>query len=205
MGGGVMIKPVLDACHTASVAAINFYSGCTVLGMSCWSVGKAAWRRDNLLDFRVSVPLAAGAALGGLLGKEIYCQLASLYTDAEDRRRTGTVPFFSNLGDSALHHHKGPLSRKTGPALVPLRCRWIGLGNSGFIFGDWRRSVQYGCFVLLFFHVHKDSRSEQPICYFNQSRSGDAQNNSSRGCPGHLNPHSGWDDSVRGCRQRSGR
>lgn len=83
MGGGMMIKPVLDACHTASVAAINFYSGCTVLGMSCWSVGKAAWRRDNLLDFRVSVPLAAGAALGGLLGKEIYCQLASLYTDAE--------------------------------------------------------------------------------------------------------------------------
>ncbi len=136
MGGGVMIKPVLDACHTASVAAINFYSGCTVLGMSCWSVGKAAWRRDNLLDFRVSVPLAAGAALGGLLGKEIYCQLASLYTDAEV---IGGVQalflFLVNLGDSALHHHKGPLSRKTGPALVPLRCRWIGLGNSGFIFG----------------------------------------------------------------------
>ena len=34
MGGGVMIKPVLDACHTASVAAINFYSGCTVLAKS---------------------------------------------------------------------------------------------------------------------------------------------------------------------------
>ena len=41
MGGGVIIKPVLDATGVMEVAAINFLSGCTVIGMTCWSVGKS--------------------------------------------------------------------------------------------------------------------------------------------------------------------
>ena len=41
MGGGIIIKPVLDATGVLSVAAVTFLSGCTVIAMSCWSVGKA--------------------------------------------------------------------------------------------------------------------------------------------------------------------
>ena len=35
IGGGVIIKPVLDMLGLASVATISFLSGCTVLSMSC--------------------------------------------------------------------------------------------------------------------------------------------------------------------------
>ena len=36
IGGGVIIKPVLDLLHMETVAAIQFLSGCTVLSMSAY-------------------------------------------------------------------------------------------------------------------------------------------------------------------------
>ena len=41
IGGGVIIKPVLDMLQLGSVSTINFLSGCTVLSMSLYSVSKA--------------------------------------------------------------------------------------------------------------------------------------------------------------------
>ena len=41
IGGGVVIKPVLDMLQMGNAATINFLSGCTVLSMSLYSVGKS--------------------------------------------------------------------------------------------------------------------------------------------------------------------
>ena len=38
IGGGVIIKPTLDAFGVLSVSTISFLSGCTVLAMTCYSV-----------------------------------------------------------------------------------------------------------------------------------------------------------------------
>lgn len=35
MGGGIIIKPVLDAMGVMSVSTVTFLSGCTVIAMSC--------------------------------------------------------------------------------------------------------------------------------------------------------------------------
>lgn len=40
IGGGVIIKPVLDSFGVLDVTAISFLSGCTVLSMSTYSVLK---------------------------------------------------------------------------------------------------------------------------------------------------------------------
>ena len=82
MGGGVIIKPVLDATGVMQVAAINFLSGCTVIGMTCWSVGKSMVKRDSEIDLAVSTPLAIGAAAGGLFGKQLFSLVAGLFADA---------------------------------------------------------------------------------------------------------------------------
>ena len=71
IGGGVIIKPVLDLFQMASVSTISFLSGCTVLSMSLYSVGRAAASRDSVVDFKTGTPLALGAALGGVLGKQL--------------------------------------------------------------------------------------------------------------------------------------
>lgn len=70
-GGGVIIKPVLDALHILPVSTISFLSGCTVLAMSMASLLKS---RGNGVRLRVrtTTPLALGAAVGGLLGKALF-------------------------------------------------------------------------------------------------------------------------------------
>ena len=82
MGGGVIIKPVLDALGTMSVASINFLSSCTVTGMTCWSVGKPAVSGGSEINWKLSTPLAVGAAIGGILGKEMFERVAGLFRDA---------------------------------------------------------------------------------------------------------------------------
>ena len=70
-GGGVIIKPVLDALGILPVSTISFLSGCTVLAMSGASLIKS---RGNGIPLRVrtTTPLALGAAAGGLLGKRLF-------------------------------------------------------------------------------------------------------------------------------------
>lgn len=69
IGGGVLIKPILDAFGVLSVASISFLSGCTVLSMSCYSVLKARLSKESLVDLKTGTPLAIGAAIGGVAGK----------------------------------------------------------------------------------------------------------------------------------------
>ena len=81
IGGGVIIKPVLDLLHLETVSAISFLSGCTVLSMSCYSVTRALTKGDSGVDLRVGTPLALGAALGGLAGKQLFELVCSLFAD----------------------------------------------------------------------------------------------------------------------------
>ena len=81
IGGGVVIKPVLDMLSLESVATISFLSGCTVLSMSCYSVTRALTKGDSGVDVRTGTPLAIGAALGGLAGKQLFDLLRSMFAD----------------------------------------------------------------------------------------------------------------------------
>ena len=81
IGGGVVIKPVLDMLGLETVAAISFLSGCTVLSMSCYSVTRSLAKGDSGVDLRVGTPLAVGAALGGLAGKQLFELIRSLFAD----------------------------------------------------------------------------------------------------------------------------
>lgn len=63
MGGGIIIKPVLDATGVMTVASITFLSGCTVIAMTCWSVGKTLLRRESVIDVGKTTFLAFGAAI----------------------------------------------------------------------------------------------------------------------------------------------
>lgn len=81
MGGGVIIKPAMDAAGLMSVAAVNFISGCTVVSMTCWSVGKSVVKKESQIDWAISTPLAVGAAFGGLLGKQLFSVVASLFAN----------------------------------------------------------------------------------------------------------------------------
>lgn len=88
IGGGVLIKPVLDAFGILDVATISFLSGCTVLSMSCYSVVKERINGSCLVDRKTGVPLAAGSVLGGIIGKNIFQYILE---QAESKEPVGAV------------------------------------------------------------------------------------------------------------------
>lgn len=82
IGGGVIIKPVLDAFGVLSVSTISFLSGCTVLSMSCYSVVKSKISKESSIDMKTGTPLAIGAAIGGLVGKEMFSYVSKMFENA---------------------------------------------------------------------------------------------------------------------------
>ena len=76
IGGGVIIKPVLDATGIMSVSSISFLSGCTVLAMSVVSVYKNVRAKSAKLDVKIATALAVGAAVGGVIGKMMFQSLS---------------------------------------------------------------------------------------------------------------------------------
>lgn len=81
IGGGVIIKPVLDMLHLETVTTISFLSGCTVLSMTCYSVGRSMLAGERKVALRTGTPLAIGAAIGGLLGKQLFTYIRSLFSN----------------------------------------------------------------------------------------------------------------------------
>lgn len=79
IGGGVVIKPVLDMLRMGSAATINFLSGCTVLSMSLYSVGKSLLAGDSKVEMSTGTPLALGAAIGGVVGKQMFSAVKAVF------------------------------------------------------------------------------------------------------------------------------
>ena len=71
VGGGVIIKPVLDAASGMPVATVSFLSGCTVLAMTITSMLRSHGD-DVKVEPRRGTLLAIGAAVGGVVGKELF-------------------------------------------------------------------------------------------------------------------------------------
>ena len=88
IGGGVIIKPLLDAFGIMSVSTISFLSGCTVLSMTSYSVLSARKKGSSAFEKATGLPLSIGAAAGGILGKELFDFVKSLSADPE---RVGAV------------------------------------------------------------------------------------------------------------------
>ncbi|MBR1583028.1 MAG: sulfite exporter TauE/SafE family protein [Spirochaetales bacterium] len=70
IGGGVLIKPVLDAVTSMSASQISFLSGVTVLTMTIVSLFRS--RNGEQKISGITVFLAIGAAIGGVAGKNIF-------------------------------------------------------------------------------------------------------------------------------------
>lgn len=88
IGGGVIIKPVLDAFGVLPVSTISFLSGLTVLCMSSYSVIKMRIEKSNVVKRETGLPLAIGAALGGVAGKALFVVIKASFSDPE---MVGTV------------------------------------------------------------------------------------------------------------------
>lgn len=72
VGGGVLMKPLLDITGIASVSTASFLSGVTVLAMTGYSTAKDLSSKTKDIEIRTVLPLALGAAAGGVIGKYLF-------------------------------------------------------------------------------------------------------------------------------------
>lgn len=74
IGGGVIIKPLLDAMQIMSTSQISFLSGCTVLCMSAYSVISSFKKGSGSTPIQANtvLALAVGAGVGGVAGKFLF-------------------------------------------------------------------------------------------------------------------------------------
>ncbi len=127
IGGGIIIKPVLDLSGLMPVESASFLSGCTVLAMTAFSVGRTFLEGNRAIDVVRGTPLAAGAGIGGVAGQFLFYQIAGTAsdTDALGMVQTGIL-FFVTLGTlvyTLFEHKVTTLSIESKSA-----CGLVGLG-----------------------------------------------------------------------------
>lgn len=126
IGGGVIIKPVLDALGVMSVSAVSFLSGCTVLSMTTYSVLKSKMSGESRIEKKTGFPLALGAAFGGVAGKWLFSLISSL---SPDKDKVGAVQaaclFVVTFGTLLYTLYKDKI--RTYQVTAPAVCVAIGL------------------------------------------------------------------------------
>ena len=98
IGGGVIIKPALDAFGIMEVATISFLSGCTVLSMTTYSVIKSRRSGSSAFDKKTGLPLAIGAAVGGVVGKQSNAVITTYVENSA--QVTGDETYIRNQGET---------------------------------------------------------------------------------------------------------
>lgn len=172
IGGGVIIKPVLDATGVMPVTTISFLSGCTVLSMSLISFYKniknGKQRRKGDFDVRFAGLLAFGAVLGGVSGKWAYQRVLACLPD---RSRVGAIQafilllvtlfaFFYTVFKSRIHSRTiqvRPVILLTG-ILLGLLSAFLGIGGGPinlialyYLFSmETKQAARYSLFIILF-------------------------------------------------------
>ena len=136
IGGGIIIKPAMDAAGVADVATINFLSGCTVLSMTAYSVLRSRLSGTSSLEGATDTPLAVGAAAGGLAGKELFSLVASLFAEADTAAAVqGAVLLLVTLGTLVYTLNKDRVATKHLTGMVPCAAIGFVLGTCSSFLG----------------------------------------------------------------------
>ena len=171
IGGGVLIKPLLDAFGVLSVASISFLSGCTVLSMSCYSVCKAKLSGESLVDVKTGTPLAVGAAIGGVAGKMMFQFLSNLSPDKDQVGAIqavclllitfGTLLYTIKKDKIHTHHVVNPLACILIGLVLGICSSCLGIGGGPinlvvlfyFFSMDTKTAAQNSLYIILFSQI----------------------------------------------------
>lgn len=171
IGGGVIIKPVLDAFGMLSISAISFLSGCTVLAMTCYSVIKGKICRESLLDMKLGTPLAIGAAFGGVAGKSMFQAVSSLFADKDMVGAVqaaclllitlGTLIYMVKKDKIHTHHVTHPLICVLIGLVLGILSSFLGIGGGPvnlvvlfFFFSmNTKEAAQNSLYIILFSQI----------------------------------------------------
>ena len=71
LGGGVVIKPLLDLIGKSPIDVVNFVSSCAVFAMSISSTAQHI-KAKTKINFKLIITISIGAVTGGIFGTKIF-------------------------------------------------------------------------------------------------------------------------------------
>ena len=171
IGGGVVIKPVLDMLQMGEPATINFLSGCTVLSMSLYSVSKALRAGDSKVEMSTGTPLALGAAVGGVVGKEMFSAVKAFFNGspmvggvqavALGIITLGTLLYTINKSRITTHTTSNKVACVAIGLVLGIMSSFLGIGGGpinlvvlGFFFSmDTKTAAANSLYIILFSQI----------------------------------------------------
>ena len=171
IGGGVIIKPTLDVFHLASVSTISFLSGCTVLAMSSYSVGKSFFSHDSRVNMKTGTPLAIGAAIGGVVGKNMFSGIMAMFANPNTVGSVqavclllitfGTLVYTLKKDIIKTHHVESPVACLIIGILLGVMSSFLGIGGGPinlvvlfFFFSmETKTAAQNSLYIILFSQI----------------------------------------------------
>ena len=157
IGGGVIIKPVLDMLHLETVTTISFLSACTVLSMTCYSVGRSMLAGERRVALRTGTPLAIGAAVGGLLGKQLFTNIRALFAGQDTVGAVQAVCLAAiTLGTLAYTVNKGRIHTRTVQGVPACAVIGLALGVMSSFLGIGGGPINL---VVLFYFFSMDTKT----------------------------------------------
>lgn len=155
IGGGVMIKPVLDFMGYHTVEVVGFISTCAVFAMSISSSAKHIAAKTKF-DKKVVLLVSAGSVFGGIIGNELFdFTLKKLNTDIVKGVQAVIIAAFILFVIIYVNSKNIKSFKISNPALIALTGLMLGL-MSAFL-GIGGGPINTAFLVLLFSFTLKES------------------------------------------------
>ena len=168
IGGGVVIKPVLDTLGFLNPNTINFLSGFTVLCMSAYSVitGRREPSIENTNMFLIKITI--GAVLGGIIGKGLFSIIILSFANLDNVSATqtivlfiltfGTLMYSLNKNKIKTHHIKNSLAIVMVGICLGFFSAFLGIGGgpfnliflSFFFSMEMKKAAYHSLFIIMF-------------------------------------------------------
>ena len=171
IGGGIVIKPVLDSFGIMSVSTISFLSGCTVLCMTLYSVTVNLVSKSIPIRLKTSIPVSAGAAIGGIIGMNCFHLLQDQFENTEfiggiqaiclGLLTFGTLLYTVNKKKIRTKHIDNATACVTTGLVLGIFSSFLGIGGGpfnlvvlAFLFSmETKEAAQTSLFIILFSQI----------------------------------------------------
>lgn len=136
LGGGVIIKPLLDLIGADSIDTVNFISSCAVFSMSISATIKHI-RQKTSLDFKFIIMLSIGAVLGGVGGSSLFSYMLGIFNNDILKAIQGavlgvlllTAVIYINLKNPKSLHLKSPFAVIAVGLTLGFTASFLGIGG----------------------------------------------------------------------------
>ncbi|MCB5951849.1 sulfite exporter TauE/SafE family protein [Enterococcus sp. BWT-B8] len=148
MGGGVIIKPVLDFIGLHSLSAIAFYSSTAVFTMSVSSTYKQL-KNGVQINLRDALSISAGSLIGGVLGDYVLSFLLKFFQADRQVQIIQNIFMIVTLVLVLLYNQRGKIQFKLS-GIFPFFIVGITLGMLSTFLGIGGGPINVAALILFF-------------------------------------------------------